>query len=528
MDSTKGLPRGNSSNRFDFGVRSELGFVTLPWDQPPFFLMKRFLATVCLLAITQIAGAEDLTPTADGKSENVIAGHGIRQTSVSFEAIVDSMRRATAFYRTKLAFAGGYGSKWSPDLTEAYGEKRVVPRTYILIQPPGTPSVGMAMLKAWWATEDPLFLQGAREAAGALMWCQMASGGWGDGYDFNRQIADGRYLRRDVDAGDLESGERGNTSSLDDNKTQAALLLLLELAHSDGGRDDAGLRHALNYGLEGLLTAQAPNGGWAQHFSGPFLHDSPDREAQVPRDWPRTFPGANYRSFYTLNDDVFLNTIRLLLRAWELEEDPRFLEAAKQSGDFLIRAQLPEPHPVWAQQYNHRMQPAWARKYEPPAACSRESLGALEALRLLWVATGEERFAAPIPPALDWFAESRLEGEEPRWARFHELLTNRPLYCRAGTYELTYGPVDLPTHYDFVIGYEFHDELEAFRSRFEAGRDWKAKADPEELRESVSNALATQSPNGIWHNEEGLIDAALFVEHIATMCEYLASVRTSD
>lgn len=458
-----------------------------------------------------------------------MTGHLVAQSEdkhpLKVEVVVSSMKRAATFYRSKLAFAGGYGSKWSPDLTEVYGEKRVAPSTYILIQPPGTPSVGMAMLEAYRATEDTLFLQGAEEAADALMWCQLASGGWGGGYDFNRQIADNLHYRRDIDAGDSEPNERRAISSLDDNKTQAALLLLLELAHTAGVNEDDDLRHALDFGLEGLLAAQAPNGGWAQHFSGPFPHDSPERSAHVPEDWPRTFPDADYRSFYTLNDDVFLNTVRLLLRAWELEEDPRFLVAAKRSGDFLIRAQLPDPHPVWAQQYNHHMQPAWARKFEPPAACSRESLGALEALRLLWIVTGEEIYAAPIQPALDWFANSRLEGEEPRWARFYELSTNRPLYCRAESYELIYNPVDLPTHYDFVIGEDFQEELRAFRKRFENGRDWKLETDFTKLREKVSQALATQSANGTWHNEEGLIDAALFVENITAMAEYLTHNR---
>ena len=140
---------------------------------------------------------------------------------------------------------------------------------------------------------------------------------------------------------------------------------------------------------------------------------------------------------------MFLHTIRLLLRAWELEKDERFLSAAQKSGDFLLLAQLPEPHPIWAQQYNLQMEPAWARKFEPPAACSRESLGAMQALYELSLATGEKRYRGPLTAALAWFKRSHLDGDPNRWARFYELGANKPIYCEADTYVITRGKLQL-------------------------------------------------------------------------------------
>ena len=78
------------------------------------------------------------------------------------EEVTVSMRKAASFYRSKLAYNGGYASGWSQDLKDVYGEKRPGSPTQIMIQPPGTTSVGLAMLKAWQVTGDLLFLQGAR------------------------------------------------------------------------------------------------------------------------------------------------------------------------------------------------------------------------------------------------------------------------------------------------------------------------------------------------------------------------------
>ena len=138
------------------------------------------------------------------------------------------------------------------------------------MQPPGTPAVGLAFLNAFHATGDKLPLQAAKEAAQSLMWCQMATGGWDSDFDFDPRKASHYHYRRDIIAGDTDPAGRHGDSTLDDNKTQSSLLFLLELAHTEACKDDKELRASLDFGLDGLLTAQAPNGGWPQQaiFSG--------------------------------------------------------------------------------------------------------------------------------------------------------------------------------------------------------------------------------------------------------------------
>ena len=93
-----------------------------------------------------------------------------------------------------------------------------------------------------------------------------------------------------MDAGVIDPGDRIAFSTLDDNKTQSALLFLLELANTPACAKDENLRHALNFGLEGLLAAQAPNGGWPQQYNGAHQGAAPALKASFSTDWSRRFP----------------------------------------------------------------------------------------------------------------------------------------------------------------------------------------------------------------------------------------------
>jgi hypothetical protein len=447
----------------------------------------------------------------------------------SSQDVASAMKKATLFMRSQASFAGGYAWSWPTDFSTAKGEDRDSP-SLVMIQPPGTPSVGLAMLEAYRVTGDKLYLQGAKEAAQCLLWCQLASGGWTADFDFHSDQARRTHFRRDLDAGDTERGGRSSLTTLDDDKTQSALLFLLELAHSPDGKTDAELNRALDFGLDSLLAAQAGNGAWPQRFSGPAEAKQPTVKASIPKDWPRKWPNVDYTSYYTLNDGNLLRAVQLLRRAYELSRQERYLAAIRRVGSFLIAAQLPAPQAAWAQQYNEPMQPVWARKFEPPAVSSVESIGALYTLVEIWLATGDESFLKPVAPALDWLQRSKLP--EGTWARFYELESNKPLYCKKDSYELTYEDKDLPTHYGFKADdsaakklaelQEFialgHAGALAKRALPDTAKDWTSKA--KGAAGKTVTALTTQDKKGYW-KEDGLISAGLYVKHMKAMTLYL-------
>lgn len=448
----------------------------------------------------------------------------------SIAEVEASMKKAGAAFRREASLFGGYPRGWTADRAKGLSESKASP-TLIEIQPPGTPSIGLAWIEAWEQTNDPLYLQAAREVAQALAWCQLASGGWPSDFDFHPEKASRFHLRRDLFAGDKEPGRRWTRSSLDDNKTQSALLFLLELSHLEPSRDDTDLQDALAFGLDSLLAAQAPNGGWPQMYDGPADPSLPaDLEASYDENWLRIFPKLDYTGYYTLNDGNIYQVTRLLARAHELTGEERFLDAMRRTGEFLLAAQLPDPHPAWAQQYDHAMKPAWARKFEPPAVSSLESLWALQTLREIWLVTGEERWLEPFDRAIAWLRSVRLE--DGRWSRLYELGTNRPLYLVADTYEVTYDDSNLPTHYGFKIDPKLGAGIDKLEEEIGAGREellrrrrpmtqeksWTKRA--RGMRREVREAMTSLNGKGEWLNDDGELDSRLFLKRFNALVRY--------
>lgn len=241
-----------------------------------------------------------------------------------------------------------------------------------------------------------------------------------------------------------------------------------------------------------------------------------------------------YTGFYTLNDDNLQQIAKVLFRAYELEKDERYLAALKKLGDFFIRAQMPEPQPVWAQQYDREMHPAWARKFEPPSVTGYESIGAMETLHQLWVLTGDEKYLAPIQPALAWFERSKLP--DGKHARFYELKTNKPLFFVKDTYELTYDGSNMPTHYSFAD--EEQDNIDDFKkklaqSRADLQRKLQGPATPKEWKSrangviaKVQKALSALDSEGRWL-KDGQIESGEFVKNLNAMAYYVEAAGKS-
>jgi len=447
-----------------------------------------------------------------------------------------AMRKATDFYVSKLASHGGYASSWSRDLSQAEVEGKSS-KTIISIQPPGTGTVGLAMMRAWEATGDDAFLAGARGAAQALIDCQLESGGWPTDFDFDGEDREKWFLRKDVLAGKTEQGKLRNYSTLDDNKSQSALLLLVELAHTPRGRTDAELQGAVTYAFDHLLAAQTKIGSWPQQFDSPAPADGMVKKATMPAEWPWVWPKIKYARFHTLNDGNLQKLVELMIRTHELTGEARFLDAAKRVGDFLLLAQFEGEQSAWSQQYDENMIPVWARKFEPPALTSSESYSAVETLFRIWLATGEDKYRDAIPAALDWLDRSRLP--DGRWARFYELHTNKPLYCVAETYELTYDDSNTPTHYGFKIDADLGDKITRMRENLARPREellvtFRDPQTPERwlkaargLRSKVKTAAETQNDDGVWLDDDQ-IDAGLFVKHIMAMSAYVKACREAS
>src|SRR4051794_40052889 len=153
--------------------------------------------------------------------------------------------RATDYLRS-LSTEGGYLWRYSPDLKTRLGEEIATP-TQIWVQPPGTPTLGQAFLRAYAVTREPRYLALARAAALALVRGQLVSGGWDYLVEFDAERRKDWSFRSDAAAA---APEQKNVSTYDDDNTQSALrflLAFLDTAKSAPDARDASIRESLQY-----------------------------------------------------------------------------------------------------------------------------------------------------------------------------------------------------------------------------------------------------------------------------------------
>lgn len=358
-----------------------------------------------------------------------------------------AMRTAAVFYRERVASHGGYVYHYSLDLKRRWGEGEAT-QDQIWVQPPGTPTVGIAFLRAFKATGDRYYLDAARAAAEAIAYGQLRSGGWTNCIDFNprgKRIAQYRNGK----------GRGKNNSSLDDGQTQSALNLLVQV-DAALGFEHKQIHQAAMIGLDALLKAQFPNGAFPQVWTGPVKAQAVMRANYPDYDWRTNGRIKKYWNMYTLNDNVCGYVADTLIEAHRVYGGTKYKAALARLGDFLILAQMPDPQPGWAQQYNFEMQPIWARKFEPPGVSGDESQEVIETLMKISAETREGKYLEPITAALEWLEQSVLP--DGQLARYYELKTNTPLYMfrRGKQYELTYDDSQLPAHYGWKTPSRVH------------------------------------------------------------------------
>ncbi len=375
------------------------------------------------------------------------------------------MARAAAFFRDEVAVQGSYGWRYSADLAYRRGEDLMTP-SQGWVQPPGTPAIGLALLQAHAATGDRAFLEGAAEAARALAKTQLESGGWHAMIEFDpEQRKAWCYRVNPEDRRDRAARSQNklcDATSVDDNISQSALELLMRVDVALQG-DDPLVREAVVYGLGKFIEAQYPNGAWPVRFDrrAPTTGASSATRARYPETWSRTAVKVEDPLFYATNDNLIGDLVRVFLLAHRLYGREEYLATAIRAGEFLLAAQMPEPQPGWAQQYNRAMEPMWGRKFEPPAVASWETRRAIDALLNLYLDTGEDRYLDAAGRAAAWLEASQLP--DGKWARYYELRTNRPLYMTSD-YALTYDDGDTPRHYSFKGVFEVPRTLERYRS----------------------------------------------------------------
>lgn len=442
-----------------------------------------------------------------------MVGHAQDESPDPGEVRAAMMRAAEAFH--SLAHEGAHVDSYSVDLQTRFdgrhGTRRAFPADepdWVETEPPTGGWIGRTLLRANAVTGEGRYLEMAEEIADALATIQTASGGWPSRARMSNP-----------------PGENV-PSDLDDNRSQSTVRFFIELVAA--GADERH-REVMQRGLDFLLAAQYPSGGWPQYY-------------------PRPENQNDYRRYHTINDSTIPDCMRTLLVAHSALGHEEALAAVIRAADWLLQVRLPGA--AWAQQYyddfvagplipNH---PAPARWFEPMAITAGETGAVISVLRDVWLLTGDDRYIEPFDEVVEWYERSRLE--DGRWARFYELHTNRPLYCTPDRI-ITHSDANLRPGYAWKGGWG-GAVLRAVQQVKEQGREEilaarEAPPSEERVRElgaAARRAMDAMDERGFWYREEfvgAVVDthderiwASMFNRNMGAMATYLEALAARE
>ncbi|MBU1101864.1 MAG: pectate lyase [Bacteroidetes bacterium] len=399
---------------------------------------------------------------------------------------------------------GGYAHNYNLDLSIKWGED-ILEANEIEIEPPGTPSVGEAFLKAYDVTGMEKYLKYAEATGYALIDGQNSFGGWDHTIDFDRM-------------------EDHEVVSLDDNHTQSAISFLIKLSEvSSDTLIHRGLERALNL----MLECQFENGAW-------------------PHLYPKQ---GNYHDYATFNDGGINNCVELMMEAYASTGKKKFKESIKKAGYYIYISQYHPPQTGWAQQYNEFLQPVWARTFEPPSLSALVTIRNIYTLLDIYLLTEEKSLLDVIPDAFNWLESIKLENG--KYPRFVELGTNKPLYYDRGRKQVN-SVEELSVERRNKYGYE--QDLESFissakklfksilaKEKIKSVGDYFTEVpDEAKLNGLVQKVIDSQETNGSWikkddnyrkikkgemwdgvSTREDRISSRMFIKNLEILTEYI-------
>jgi PelA/Pel-15E family pectate lyase len=289
------------------------------------------------------------------------------------------------------------------------------------------PSGGDYKLKAepgdaWFASDE------AKQLADAILSYQTPSGGWSKHTGFTK----GPRQPGMQWTSQNEPGQPAHyVATFDNGSTTAEMGFLAGVWHATKREDcKTGFINGLNF----ILTAQFPNGGW-----------------------PQVYPlEGGYHDDITYNDDAMTHILELLQGITRDEAGYAFLDESQRQQaaralaagiHCVLQTQVLQDgkKTVWCAQHDGlTLQPSHARKMEPVALSGLESAHILHFL--MSITNPAPEIVAAIESGLQWFERTKITGlskskrdgktvyepspasAEVYWARFYDLTNSKPLF----------------------------------------------------------------------------------------------------
>ena len=303
---------------------------------------------------------------------------------------------------------------------------------------------------SWWncLNQKPRWYHGpeAIRIADNVLLYQRNTGGWSKNVNMAHMLSDG-------DKANLRGAKNRNDATLDNLATHTQLRYLAKVYTATKLER---FKTSFLKGMDYVLDAQYPNGGWPQTYPNP----------------------RGYGRRITFNDFAMTGAISILRDIAEKKRDFTFVgeerrkkaETAVQKGIVcILKCQIvvAGKRTAWCQQYDEKtFEPCTARSYEKVALTGWESVGPLKFLMEIDKPSAEVIDA--IQSAVAWFDSVKITGlayilkpdpslprefdrlvvkdakAPPLWARFYQIGTNKPIFCgRNGQIKYTFAEIEL-------------------------------------------------------------------------------------
>jgi PelA/Pel-15E family pectate lyase len=364
--------------------------------------------SACCLALACVACVLSLVPAV--RAEPI--------TAARVEALPEVGRAAWQAYLDRSGLAAAANQAALDAELAAAGLSGALPAPggpdFTVRQKPGDP---------WFASDE------ASRLADVVLSFQTPSGGWSKHTDYTQGVRKPGMLF----SSQYKPGGKPHYLCTFDNRSTIEQLHFLANVHRATNRTDCA--DAFLKGLDFVLAAQFPSGGW-----------------------PQVYPlEGGYHDHITFNDDAMTRVVRLLQAIDAREPQFALVDEARRARSSaalrdaiacILKLQVTMPDgtkSVWSAQHDAvTLLPADGRAFEPATLSGGESVRVIEFLMSLPEQTPE--VIAAIESSLKWFDRARITdirkttidgrtafvsdpaSTEVYWARFYHLQTSKPVF----------------------------------------------------------------------------------------------------
>ncbi|NLY74638.1 MAG: pectate lyase [Firmicutes bacterium] len=301
------------------------------------------------------------------------------------------------------------------------------PLTAPAVTVPITWKACLGQLPEWYSSKEAIRI------ADNVLFYQRDTGGWFKDIDMAQELTEKNKAVLLVEKKNLNDSTIDNDATTDQIKYLAKVYNATKIER---------FKEGCLKGIDFLLKAQYPNGGWPQYYPKGNLE---------------------YHMRITYNDEAMVRVMELLREIGGTNPEYAFVDkdrkakanqAVAKGIDCILKSQIRVNGKLtaWCAQHDQNtLAPAAARSYELPSISGQESVGIIRFLMSIDKPSPE--IIAAVEAAVAWLESVKITGIKvidkpdpslpdgfdrvviadpaapPIWARFYEIGTNKPFFC---------------------------------------------------------------------------------------------------